>query len=189
MNDDLGKCFEFIMELEKLKAITRKVKPLGLTRYENSAEHSWQVAVLAMTLVKFSNLEIDISKVVKMLLIHDIGEIDAGDVMFFDEEAIAERKELELDSVTRIFGILPDETAIEFLELWKEMEYGDTNEAKYARAIDRVMPILQNINNNGQSWKENGIQKEQILTKTSYIGDASKIVWEKLAEQIEAAFD
>jgi putative hydrolase of HD superfamily len=188
MENDLEKCFQFIIELEKLKGITRKVKPLGQSRYENSAEHSWQVTVLAMTLAKFSDEEINIERVVKMLLVHDIGEIDAGDVIFFDDAGKEEAKEKELKAVKRIFGLLPEETGEEFFDFWKEMEYGDTPEAKFARAVDRVMPILQNIHNNGQSWNENGIVKEQILTKTSYIGDASEIVWDTLAEKIEAAF-
>ncbi|MGI8542314.1 MAG: HD domain-containing protein [Aridibacter sp.] len=189
MKDDLEKCFEFILELEKLKNVTRKTKPLGLERYENSAEHSWQASLLALVLVKFSDEEIDVEKVIKMLLVHDIGEIDAGDIIFFDEEARAATKEKELESVKRIFGILPDEKGSELLEIWKEFEYGDSNEAKYARAIDRAMPVLQNIYNNRQSWDENGIEKEQILSKTAYIGDASKLVWETMAEKIKLAFE
>lgn len=189
MKEDLQKCFDFIIELEKLKAITRKIKPLGQDRYENSAEHSWQISLLAMTLVNFSDVEVDVSKVIKMLLVHDIGEIDAGDVIFFDDEGKTAAKEKELDSVTRIFGILPKEIGSEFLESWKEFEYGDSNEAKYARAMDRVMPLLQNIYNNRQSWDENGIGKEQVLAKTSYIADASKIVWDSLSEKIEDSFE
>lgn len=189
MKDDLEKCFEFIIELEKLKNVTRKTKPLGLERYENFAEHSWQITILALVLAKFSDEEIDVEKVIKILLVHDIGEIDAGDIIFFDEEARAAAKEKELESVKRIFGILPDEEGNELLEIWKEFEYGDSNEAKYARAMDRAMPVLQNIYNNRQSWDENGIEKEQILSKTAYIGDASKLVWETMAEKIELAIE
>ncbi len=189
MKNDLEKCFEFILELEKLKAVTRKVKPLGLERYENSAEHSWQISLLAFVLARFSDEEIDISKVIKMLLVHDIGEIDADDVFFFDEAKRAEAKNNEQESVERILGILPEETGRELLELWKEFEFGDTAEAKYARAMDRLMPVLQNIYNNRQSWDENGIGKETILAKTAYIGDASEEVWETIAEKIEKAFE
>ena len=189
MKNNLEKCFEFIIEVEKLKAITRKVKPVGLERYENSAEHSWQISLLALVLTNFSDESVNVEKVLKMLLVHDIGEIDAGDVIFFDEVEKNKRKKKELESVKRIFGILPDEKSAELLEIWKEFEYGDTKEAKFARAIDRVMPILQNLNNNKQSWIENGIEKEQILAKTSYIGDASEVIWESLSEQIEDAFE
>lgn len=186
--DDLEKCFKFILELEKLKAVTRKTKPVGLERYENSAEHSWQITVLALVLAGYSDEEIETEKVLKMLLLHDIGEIDAGDIIFFDEAGNANAKEKELEAVRRIFGMLPEETGKELLGIWKEFEFGDSKEAKFARAIDRVMPVLQNLNNNRQSWEENGISKEQILTKTSYISDANQLMWEMISEKIEVAF-
>ncbi len=189
MKNKLEKCFEFILEIEKLKAVQRKVKPLGLDRYENTAEHSWQISILAMTLAKFSEAQINIDKVVKMLLLHDICEIDADDVFFFDEAARDCVKDSELASVERIFGILPEETGAEFIELWKEFEAAETSDAKFAKAVDRLMPVLQNLYNNKQSWLENGIRKEQILEKTAYIGDAGTIVWETISEKIEIAFE
>jgi putative hydrolase of HD superfamily len=187
--ENLEKCFRFILELENLKAVTRKVKPIGLERYENSAEHSWQITVLALVLGRYSDEEIDVEKVLKMLLLHDIGEIDAGDTIFFDAVGNTELKEKELEAVKRIFGILPEDTSKEFLEIWKEFEFSDSKEAKFARAIDRLMPVLQNLSNNRQSWDENDISKEQILTKTSYISDASELVWEMIAEKVEVAFE
>ena len=189
MNEELEKCFEFILELEKLKAVQRKIKPLGLDRYENSAEHSWQLAVAAMIFAKFANEPIKIETVVKMLLVHDIGEIDANDVFFFDEAGRAGAKEKELLAMRRIFGILPDEQAKELFELWDEFENGQTPEAKFARAIDRVMPVLQNLYNNKQSWIENNITKEQILSKTAYIGEGSEVVWKSIGEKINRAFE
>lgn len=189
MNSDLEKSFEFVLELEKLKAITRKVKPVGLDRYENSGEHSWQVALAALALSDFSNEPINKERVMKMLLVHDIGEIDAGDVIFFDDAGKAEAKEDELNSVKRIFGMLPEDVEREFFALWDEFESGDSPEAKFARAIDRVLPIFQNVNNNMQSWKENGITKNQILEKTAYIGDGSEVIWKSLKGKIEKAFD
>jgi putative hydrolase of HD superfamily len=189
MKDELEKCFEFIIEVEKLKGITRKVKPLGQDRYENSAEHSWQIALLALVLSKFADESVNIEKVVKMLLVHDIGEIDADDVFFFDDAGRADAKEKELAAMKRIFGILPGEKAEELFALWNEFENGASAEAKYARAVDRAMPVLQNLYNNKQSWVENNVTKEQILTKTSYIGDGSRLLWESLAEKIEKAFE
>lgn len=187
--DELESCFEFILELEKLKAVQRRTKPLGLERYENSAEHSWQVSLLALTLATFANQPIDIARVIKMLLLHDIGEIDADDVFFFDSAGRIEAKEKEAAGVKRLLAILPEEKADEFWKLWNEFENGDSNEAKYARAIDRVMPMLQNLYNNKQSWTEHGITKEQILSKTAYIGDGSEIVWERIAEKVNQAFE
>lgn len=189
MKDNLEKCFEFILELEKLKAVERKVKPLGLDRYENSGEHSWQVAVLAMIMAKFADESVDVNKVLKMLLLHDVCEIDADDVFFFDEVGRENIKEQELAAAKRIFGILPEDTGAEFLEIWQEFEAAETKEAKFAKAIDRLMPVLQNIYNNRQSWDENGIKKEQILAKTAYISDAGAGVWETVSEKIEAAFE
>lgn len=189
MNDELEKCFEFILELEKLKAVQRKVKPLGLDRYENSAEHSWQLSVAALVLAKFANEKIEVEKVIKMLIVHDIGEIDADDVFFFNEAGRADAKDKELLAMERIFGILPDEKGKELFDLWIEFENGQTAEAKFARAIDRAMPVLQNLYNNKQSWTENNVTKEQILTKTAYIGDGSEILWETIAEKINAAFE
>lgn len=189
MEDELEKYFEFILELEKLKAVQRKVKPIGLDRYENSAEHSWQLSVAALTLAKFANEPVNVEKVIKMLIVHDIGEIDADDVFFFNESGRNDAKEKELLAMERIFGILPEEKGRELFELWNEFENGQTTEAKFARAIDRVMPVLQNLYNNKQSWVENNVTKEQILTKTAYIGEGSEIVWKAVAEKINRAFD
>ena len=163
MKENLEKTFAFILELEKLKAVERRTKPLGLDRYENSAEHSWQVALLAFALARYADEPVNVEKVIKMLLLHDIGEIDADDVFFFDENGRAAVKEKEALAMERIFALLPDETGREFLEIWNEFENGDSNEAKFARAIDRVMPVLQNLYNNKQSWTENNVTKEQIL--------------------------
>lgn len=189
MKDELEKCFEFILELEKLKAVERRTKPIGLERYENSAEHSWQIALLALVLSNYSDEAVNIEKVLKMLLVHDIGEIDADDVFFFDDAGRLAAKEKEQAAMKRIFGILPDEKAAELFALWNEFENGTSNEAKFARAVDRVMPVLQNLYNNRQSWTENGVTKEMILTRTAYIGEGSRVVWETIAAKIEKAFE
>ena len=189
MKDELEKCFEFIVEMEKLKAVNRRTKPIGLDRYETSAEHSWQVALLALVLSKYGDEGLDAARVSRMLLIHDICEIDADDVFFFDDAGRADAKSKEELAVKRIFGILPDEIGSHFLELWDEFENGDTKEARYARAIDRVMPVLQNLYNNKQSWVENNVTKEQILTKTAYIADGSQVIWDVVAEKIHRAFE
>ena len=187
--DELESCFEFIIELEKLKAIQRRTKPLGLDRYENSAEHSWQVSLLALTMAKFANRKIEVERVIKMLLVHEFGEIDADDTFFFDSAGRENAKSKEAEGVKRILAMLPQEKADEFWELWHEFENGDSPEALYARAIDRVMPMLQNLYNNKQSWTENGITKEQILTKTAYISKGSAEIWDRIAEKVNQAFE
>ncbi len=156
---------DFILELDKLKAVTRKVRPLGLDRYENSAEHSWQIALLAASLERFAESPVDINRVICMLLVHDIGEIDTGDTMVFIEEGLKERKAGELAAVTRIFGMLPEPQGTRFMELWQEFEDAQTPEARLAHAADRAMPVLLNLANQGQSWRENGITHERVVRR------------------------
>lgn len=188
MSEDLEKCFRFIVETEKLKAVIRRTKPVGLDRYENSAEHSWQIALLAIVLAPYAAEKVDLEKVLKMLLIHDLGEIDADDVFFFDDARRIAAREAELAGIKRLFAMLPDGAGEDLIALWEEFEHGDSAEAKFARAVDRVMPILQNLNNGRQSWTENGVSMEQILTKTAYVSDGSAIVWESIAAKIRLAF-
>ncbi len=156
---------DFILELDKLKGVTRKTRPLGLDRQENSAEHSWQIALLAMTLVEYAPGPVNIEHVVAMLLVHDIGEIDTGDTIAYAMGGWDERKAAELAAVQRIFGLLPEPHASRFLALWKEFEAGDTAESKFANAADRAMPVLLNLANNGQSWRENGITHARVVAR------------------------
>lgn len=177
---------DFILELDKLKAVTRKVKPLGLERYENSAEHSWQLALLAVSLVRYADAPVDIARVIRMLLVHDIGEIGTGDTMFFVQEGLAERKAGELATVTRIFGMLPEPQGPEFLALWQEFEEAATPEARFAHAVDRAMPVLLNLSNDGQSWRENGIAYETVVRRVGPpVRAGCPVLWEYLAARLE----
>ena len=180
----------FILEVEKLKGVTRKVKPLGLERYENSAEHSWQLALMAMSMTQYAADPVDISRVIRMLLVHDIGEIDTGDTMAFVEGGWQERKRDELAAVTRIFGLLGGERADEYLQLWQEFESGDTPESCFANAVDRAMPVLLNLNNNGQSWRENGISYDRVVKRVApQIKAGCPALWEFLEPRLDAARD
>ena len=156
---------DFILELDKLKAVTRKTRPLGLERYENSAEHSWQIALLAASLAPYAEPGVDIQRVIGLLLVHDIGEIDTGDTLVYVEDGWAERKAAERAAVTRIFGLLPEATGAAFLALWQEFEAAETPAARFAHAVDRAMPALLNLANNGQSWRENGIAYERVVRR------------------------
>lgn len=179
---------DFILELEKLKGVTRKTRPLGLDRYENSAEHSWQLAILAISLERFAELHVDMNRVVRMLLVHDIGEIDTGDTIVFAEGGWEERKAAELTAVQRIFGILPADQAADFLALWQEFECGETAEARFANAIDRAMPMLLNLSNHGQSWRENGISYERVVGRNAPpIKAGCPALWEYLEARLEEA--
>ena len=156
---------DFILELDKLKAVTRKVRPVGLDRYENSAEHSWQIALMAASLAAYAESPVDINRVIAMLLVHDIGEIDAGDTMVFVEGGWEQRKAAELASVKRIFGLLPDAQGAAFLALWQEFEDAATPESRFAHSVDRAMPVLINLANQGGSWRENNISYERVVRR------------------------
>lgn len=156
---------DFILELDKLKGVTRATRPIGLDRYENSAEHSWQIAMLALSLAPFAPERIEIDRVVGMLLVHDIGEIDTGDTIVYAEEGAAERKAAERVAVQRIFGLLPAAQAARFMALWQEFEDAATPEARFAHAADRAMPVLLNLANDGQSWREHGISHARVVRR------------------------
>lgn len=178
----------FVLELDKLKGVTRKTRPLGLDRQENSAEHSWQIALLASSLAPYAPEPVAIDHVVAMLLVHDIGEIDTGDTIVYAEGGWDERKEAELAAVKRIFGILPAEQADRLLALWQEFEEARTPEARFAHAADRAMPVLLNLANNGQSWRENGISYERVVKRIrSPIETGCPALWAYLDEQLRLA--
>ncbi len=161
----MQKIVDFILELDKLKAVTRKTRVLNQDRLENSAEHSWQIALLAVSLAPYAEADIDLDRVIGMLLVHDIGEIDTGDTMVYVEEGLAERKAAERAAVQRIFGLLPEDQGAMFMALWEEFELSETAEARFANAADRAMPVLLNLANQGQSWREHGIVYERVVKR------------------------
>ncbi|SJZ98231.1 HD domain-containing protein [Sediminibacterium ginsengisoli] len=168
----------FIKEIDKLKYITRKTRLFNSDRHENDAEHSWHLALMAIVLAGHSNKPIDVLKVVKMVLIHDIVEIDAGDTFIYDTAKNHTNTEEELRAAKRIFGLLPAEQASEFISIWEEFEAGHTNEAKFARSMDRLEPLLQNTSNNGGTWAEFNVGYQQVYDKKSVIKKGSEAIWE-----------
>jgi putative hydrolase of HD superfamily len=177
---------EFILELDKLKGVTRKTRPIGLDRYENSAEHSWQIALLAASMEQYAEAPVDINRVIPMLLVHDIGEIDTGDTIFYAEEGWPERKAAELAAVTRIFGRLQEPQRSHLLGLWQEFEDNRTAEARFAHAADRAMPVLLNLANGGQSWRENGITHERVVRRVAPpIAAGCPALWTYLEARLE----
>jgi len=179
---------DFILELDKLKGVIRKVKPVGLDRYENSAEHSWQLALMGASLERYAESAVDISRVIAMLLVHDIGEIDAGDTMVFVEGGWEDRKAAELAGVKRVFGLLPEPQGAAFLALWLEFEDGDTPESRFAHSVDRAMPVLLNLKNQGQSWRENNISYERVVRRIApEIEAGCPALWDYLKSRLEEA--
>jgi len=179
---------DFIREVDKLKGVERKTKPLGLERFENSAEHSWQLAVMVLSLSGFAAEPIDVLRTIKMLLLHDVGEIDTGDTLVYATAIREQKKEEELAAVRRIFGLLPSESNSEFVGLWQEFEAAETAEAKFAHAMDRSIPIILNLANNGQSWRENGIRHEQVIRRNGPAVQAGcPALWTYLEAQLDEA--
>lgn len=179
---------EFIRELDKLKGVERKTRPLHLARFENSAEHSWQLAVLAMSLFHLAATPVNLGRVLRMLLLHDIGEIDTGDTIAYATEGMEQRKTAEHEAVRRICAILHGEAGNSFLELWEEFEAAETPEAKFAHAMDRSIPIILNLANNGQSWRENGIRYEQVIRRNGPAVQAGcPALWRHLKQKLDEA--
>jgi putative hydrolases of HD superfamily len=168
----------FIVEIDGLKSIVRRSYLINGTRRENSAEHSWHLAMLALILVEHSSEAIDLLRVLKMVLVHDLVEIDAGDTYIYDETAGADKGARELRAADRIFGILPEEQARELHRLWEEFEAQESPEARFAAALDRLMPLLHNYCTQGRSWREHGVCSQQVLDRTQQIRDGSERLWE-----------
>jgi putative hydrolase of HD superfamily len=180
----LLKQIDFIKEIDKVKYIQRKTRLFNSDRNENDAEHSWHLALMAMVLAEHANEPIDIFKVVKMVLIHDIVEIDAGDTFIYDTAKSHVNTAEERLAANRIFGMLPPEQANEFIVLWEEFEAGNTNEAKFARVMDRLEPLLQNTSNNGGTWNEFGVDYQKVYEKKRVIKDGSTAIWNYAEELI-----
>lgn len=181
--DNLLKQISFIKEIDKLKYIQRKTKLFNSDRHENDAEHSWHLAMMTIVLAEHSDKPIDILKVLKMVLIHDIVEIDAGDTFIYDTVKNHTNTDEELIAAKRIFGLLPCEQAEEFIAIWKEFENGMTDEAKFAKSMDRFEPLLQNTSNNGGTWTEFNVPYQKVYDKKKEIKNGSKSIW-KYAENL-----
>jgi putative hydrolase of HD superfamily len=180
---DLLQQVNFIKEIDKLKYIQRKTKLFNSDRNENDAEHSWHLAMMTIVLAQHANESIDVLKVVKMVLIHDIVEIDAGDTFIYDTTKNHTNTEEELIAAKRIFGLLPEKQAEEFIAIWQEFEDGLTAEAKFAKSMDRFEPLLQNTSNNGGTWREFDVPYQKVYDKKKAIKEGSVTIWE-YAEQL-----
>ncbi len=176
--DNLLKQVAFIKEIDKLKYIQRKTRLFNSDRPENDAEHSWHLAMMTLVLAEHSDKPIDVLKVVKMVLIHDLVEIDAGDTFIYDTTKNHTNTDEELLAAKRIFGLLPAAQAEEFIAVWQEFEDGLTDEAKFARAMDRFEPLLQNISNNGGTWTEFDVPYQKVYDKKKAIKDGSATIWD-----------
>lgn len=189
MTDRLTAQIAFILEIDKLKTILRQNVPITEPhRRENDAEHSWHLAMMAMVLAEHADAPVDVARVMKMLLIHDIVEIDAGDTFIYDDAAHHDKEEREQAAAARLFGLLPDDQAAELRRLWEEFEARETADARFATALDRLQPVLLNVATQGRKWRENGVTADKVLARnSSRIGEASTPLWDYARSLIEGA--
>ncbi|MFZ4656949.1 MAG: HD domain-containing protein [Caldilineaceae bacterium] len=185
----LAQQIAFIMELDKLKSILRRSYVTHANRRENSAEHSWHIALAALTLAEYANEPVDVSHVIKLLLIHDIVEIDAGDTFVYDIAGKVDQFDRETLAAERIFGLLPPEQGVAYHKLWQEFEERITPEAKFARAVDRLLPVLHNCYTQGRGWQEHHIQQTQVLAANRVIEEGSADLWRFIQGKIQEAVD
>jgi putative hydrolase of HD superfamily len=184
--DRLKRQIEFILEIDKLKGVLRRTYlPTG--RPENSAEHSWHLAMAALLLAEYANQKVDIGRVVQMLLVHDIVEVDAGDTFLYDEAAEQQKAAREQQAAERIFNLLPADQAAWVRGLWEEYERRQTPEARFAYAVDRLQPILLNYTCRGRMWREHGVTASRVRARNRPIGDGSVRLWERVQALIEDA--
>jgi putative hydrolase of HD superfamily len=178
----------FSIELDKLKTILRRSQLMDASRNENSAEHSWHLAMMAMLLTEYAGEPVDLTRVMKMLLVHDVVEIDAGDTFAYDTAAnLATQKERESRAADRLFGLLPSEQRDELRALWEEFEHRSTPESKYANALDRLQPLLQNYRSGGMSWMKHGVTREQVLGRMEAVRIGMPQLWPTVMKLIDDA--
>ncbi len=188
-HERLAAQFEFILEIDNLKNTFRRNLILHGERYENSAEHSWSLALMAVLMAEHAAVKVDVVHVVKMVLIHDIVEIDAGDTNCYDVEANADKVAREEKAAERIFGMLPSDQRDMVRELWDEFEARVTPEARFANAIDRILPLLQNFQARGKPWIKNDIRVDQVRERMAPVREGSAILADAVAEIIQQALD
>jgi putative hydrolase of HD superfamily len=176
----------FLMEADKLKAVLRRTSLMDASRPENSAEHSWHLVLTALVLREHAPAEVDLFRVVEMLTVHDLVEIDAGDTFAYDAEALATKTERETAAADRIFGLLPVEQAGHFRSLWEEFEAQATPDARFANALDRLQPLLQNAGCGGGTWRTYSLTREAVLARMDPIRADLPSLWPTVLEVIDA---
>ena len=177
----------FVLEVEKLKQVFRQTLLPGDRRRENDAEHSWHLSLMAILLVEYAAAEVDLLKVLKMLLIHDVVEIDAGDTFVYDVVANEDKAHREQRAADRLFGLLPADQASTYRALWDEFEQRQSAEARYAAALDRLQPLLLNFYTDGAAWQRHGIKKAQVIAHNEHIGEGAPALWEFARKWIDSA--
>jgi len=187
-NPRLAQQIRFIIEADKLKEIFRQTLVTQSRRRENDAEHSWHLTLLVIILAEHSNVQpLDVLRVLKMLIIHDLVEIDAGDTFAYDTARMADQHEREAKAAERIFGLLPTDQASELRALWDEFEARTTPESKFAAAVDRFQPMLLNCLTEGAAWKNHGVTSDRVIARNKHVAEGSTAIWEYASQMIADA--
>ena len=185
MMERLEKQMEFILEVDKVKKIVRQTYLSDASRKENDAEHSWHLALMAVLLKEYSNEEVDLAKVIPMVLIHDLVEIDAGDTYAYDAEANKTKDEREHKAAERIYGLLPEDQGKMLMDLWLEFEAYETPEARFAHVMDNFQPLLLNHENDGKDWTRHNVRISQPLKRNEKTATGSEEIWSYMEEILE----
>jgi len=186
----LARRIQFILEADKLKTVIRNTLLTDRSRFENSAEHSWHAALTAVVIFDAVDVNgMDLAHIVRMLLVHDLVEIDAGDTFCYSAEQRQDQMQREQTAAERIFGLLPAQQAEELRQLWLEFEARKTPESRFANAVDRLQPLLQALHTQGETWRQNGIRKEQVIERMQPVRAALPSLWGYVVELIEDAAD
>jgi putative hydrolase of HD superfamily len=189
VNDRLERQIQFVVEIDRLKGILRRTLALRGQRAENSAEHSWHLALMAVLLAEHADEPVDIARVVKMALVHDLVEIDAGDTFVYDEQACQDKDIRERRAADRIFSLLPPDQAAEIRALWEEFEAAATPESRFANAMDRLQPLLLNYYSKGHAWRQHGITSDRVIDRCQVIENGSRQLWDYGRKVIEKAVE
>lgn len=185
MENRLKKQLDFILEVDKIKNIGRQTYLSDGKRKENDAEHSWHLALMALLLQEHATKEVDVMKVMTMVLIHDIVEIDAGDTYAYDEDGHKTKEAREKAAAERIFGLLPSDQGVYLKELWEEFEAYETPEAKFAHTLDNFQPLMLNDATDGRSWREHVVKKSQVLKRNRKTAEGSEAIMEQICQLVD----
>lgn len=185
MDERLKKQLDFLLEIDREKQIFRQTHILGGSRRENDAEHAWHMAIMAFVLQEYANEEIDVLKVIQMVLMHDLVEIYAGDTYAYDEQAKKSQRERELAAADRIYGMLPEDQGMAYRKLWDEFEAKETAEAKFARMLDNYQPLSLNHANQGGDWRAHDVARSQVEKRNEISHEGSETIGKVIADIIE----
>jgi putative hydrolase of HD superfamily len=185
----LARQLDFVIEIDRLKTVLRRTDISDGSRLENSAEHSWHISVMALLLAEYAGPDLDVRRVLEMLLVHDIVEVDAGDTFCYDAAANHDREEREQRAAERLFGLLPPDQAERLRTRWDEFEARATPEARFAAALDRLEPVLLNYVTSGGSWRRHAVDETQVRIRNRPIGDGAAELWDFASRLIADAAD